>query len=221
MRVKSHAVRHQPVTIDGHWHRGPSCQHQHSGSQQLLGFLIPVPGLYWHQHFLPFNVRCRTIRSSGIKNCTKEEKETPCTSKQLAVLRHTPSTFTLLAKERDTPCIPTHTAGDGYTCTSTGLAVERLHHASPYYWCSSDSKRYICKFILLGVERDTSGKPTLLVVQRDTSCCSCMSTLLVLQRYIMHIHTAYCILLRCTVHVREQCCTLLRWIAPFWATLHP
>ncbi len=218
---KSHAVRHQPVTIAGHWNRGRSCQHQHSSSQQLLGFLIPVPGLFWHQHFLRFNVRCRTIRSSGIQNCTKEEKETPCTSKQLAVLRHTPSTFTLLAKERDTPCIPTHTAGDGngYTlhihragsgkatpCKSILLMLRWFKEIHLQIHTAGDGKRYIREAHTVG----SAKRYILLLLHVHTACVA----------KINHAHpyclllTAYCYGSGAMLHPPEMNCTPLSYPAP-------
>ncbi len=214
------------MTIAGNWHRGRSCQHQHSGSKQLLGFLIPVLGLFWHQHFLPFNVRCRTIRSSGMKNCTKEEKETPCTSEQLEVLRHTPSTFTQnTAGEGKGYTVHTHhTAGDGngYTlqirragsgkatpCKSILLMLRWFKEIHLQIHTAGGGKRYIREAHTVGSAKRYI---PLLLLHVHTACVA----------KIHHAHP-YCLLLTAycygahsgaMLHPPEMNCTLLSYPAP-------
>jgi hypothetical protein len=140
--------------------------------------------------------------------------------------------FTLLAAERDEPStsillrlekghtLHANTAGGGkgYTLHVYTIAVENgytLHinrtgggKDTP---CTSIllvvQRDTSCKPILHGgcMERDTSGKSTLMVAQSDTSCCSCTSTLLVKQRYILHVKL--CEVQRDTLHIHTSCCT--------------
>jgi len=63
------------------------------------------------------------------------EKNPPCTSTLLVVVRDTSCMSMLLAADRDTPCVSILLAVERDTpCTSTLLAVERIHPARSYCW---------------------------------------------------------------------------------------
>jgi hypothetical protein len=157
------------------------------------------------------------------------------------VLRHTPSTFTLLAKERDTPCIPTHTAGDGngYTlhihragsgkatpCKSILLMLRWFKEIHLQIHTAGDGKRYIREAHTVG----SAKRYILLLLHVHTACVA----------KINHAHpyclllTAYCYGSGAMLHPPEMnCtplsypaplendCTLLSYASPPWTMLHP
>jgi hypothetical protein len=85
--------------------------------------LFAVPGWFRHrQFFFIFKYRNDQMPeslASGIKNCTKIEKEKPCTTARPHCWRYGgmfPISSTLLAVERDSPCMYILLAGGkGYT----------------------------------------------------------------------------------------------------------